>query len=82
MNGCRFTALVQRLNCQVSRHARLAIHHLFPRIVHARRPRLDSSRGQTPPLLRGKMDRSSGLMRRRVALGMFEGSTYEAGELP
>ena len=77
------TALVQRLNIQVSRHApasrfiTLFLGSLNPATGHLE----FVNAGQTPPLLRRQNGSIERLLSGGVALGMFEGSTYEAGEL-
>ncbi|HUQ86309.1 MAG TPA: PP2C family protein-serine/threonine phosphatase, partial [Vicinamibacterales bacterium] len=77
------TALVQRLNVQVSRHApasrfiTLFLASFTPSTGHLQ----FVNAGQTPPLLRRQNGSIERLMSGGVALGMFEGSTYEAGEL-
>ncbi len=76
-------ALVKRLNVQVSRHAPASrFITLFLASYHPATGRLTFvNAGQTPPLLRrqdGSMER---LTSGGVALGMFEGSTYESHEV-
>jgi sigma-B regulation protein RsbU (phosphoserine phosphatase) len=77
------TALVQRLNIQVSRHAPARdSSRCSSRRSLRRTGRLEFvNAGQTPPLLRRQNGSIERLMMGGVALGMFEGSTYEAGEL-
>jgi sigma-B regulation protein RsbU (phosphoserine phosphatase) len=77
------TALVQRLNIQVSRHAPASrFITLFLASFTPSTGRLEFvNAGQTPPLLRRQNGSIERLMMGGVALGMFEGSTYEAGEL-
>jgi len=76
-------ALVQRLNLQVSRHAPASrFITLFLASFTPSTGRLEFvNAGQTPPLLRRQNGSIERLMSGGVALGMFEGSTYEAGEL-
>jgi sigma-B regulation protein RsbU (phosphoserine phosphatase) len=77
------TALVQRLNVQVSRHAPASrFITLFLASFTPSTGRLEFvNAGQTPPLLRRQNGSIERLMSGGVALGMFEGSTYQAGEL-
>ena len=77
------TALVQRLNIQVSRHAPASrFITLFLASFTPSTGRLEFvNAGQTPPLLRRQNGSIERLLQGGVALGMFEGSTYEAGEL-
>jgi sigma-B regulation protein RsbU (phosphoserine phosphatase) len=81
--GLPLTALVQRLNVQVSRHAPASrFITLFLASFTPSTGRLEFvNAGQTPPLLRRQNGSIERLMSGGVALGMFEGSTYEAGEL-
>ncbi len=81
--GLPLTALVQRLNVQVSRHAPASrFITLFLASFEPSTGRLEFvNAGQTPPLLRRQNGSIERLMSGGVALGMFEGSTYEAGEL-
>jgi len=76
------TDLVQRLNLQVSRHAPPSrFITLFLASFDPRTGRLEFvNAGQTPPLLRRQNGTIERLMSGGVALGMFEGSTYESGE--
>lgn len=76
-------ALVQRLNLQVARHAPASrFITLFLASFTPSTGRLEFvNAGQTPPLLRRQNGSIERLMSGGVALGMFEGSTYEAGEL-
>jgi phosphoserine phosphatase RsbU/P len=76
-------ALVQRLNLQVTRHAPPSrFITLFLASFHPSTGRLEFvNAGQTPPLLRRQNGSIERLMSGGVALGMFEGSTYQAGEL-
>ena len=76
-------ALVQRLNLQVARHAPASrFITLFLASYHPATGRLEFvNAGQTPPLLRRQNGTIERLMSGGVALGMFEGSTYQAGEL-
>ena len=81
--GLPLTALVQRLNVQVARHAPASrFITLFLGSYTPSTGRLEFvNAGQTPPLLRRQNGSIERLMSGGVALGMFEGSTYEAGEL-
>lgn len=76
-------ALVQRLNLQVARHAPASrFITLFLASFDPATGRLEFvNAGQTPPLLRRQNGTIERLMSGGVALGMFEGSTYQAGEL-
>jgi sigma-B regulation protein RsbU (phosphoserine phosphatase) len=76
-------ALVQRLNLQVSRHAPASrFITLFLASFTPSTGRLEFvNAGQTPPLLRRQNGTIERLMSGGTALGMFEGSTYESGEL-
>jgi sigma-B regulation protein RsbU (phosphoserine phosphatase) len=75
--------LVQRLNLQVSRHAPASrFITLFLASFTPATGRLEFvNAGQTPPLLRRQNGSIERLLSGGVALGMFEGSKYEAGEL-
>ena len=77
------TALVQRLNVQVARHAPASrFITLFLASFNPATGRLEFvNAGQTPPLLRRQNGSIERLMSGGVALGMFAGSTYTAGEL-
>jgi phosphoserine phosphatase RsbU/P len=81
--GLPLTALVQRLNIQVSRHApasrfiTLFLASFNPATGHLQ----FVNAGQTPPLLRRQNGSIERLLHGGIALGMFEGSTYQAGEL-
>ena len=81
--GMPLTALVQRLNIQVSRHAPASrFITLFLASFHPATGRLEFvNAGQTPPLLRRQNGSIERLMQGGIALGMFEGSTYQSGEL-
>jgi len=81
--GLPLTALVQRLNIQVSRHAPASrFITLFLASFHPGTGRLEFvNAGQTPPLLRRQNGSIERLMQGGIALGMFEGSTYQAGEV-
>jgi phosphoserine phosphatase RsbU/P len=76
-------ALVQRLNLQVTRHAPPSrFITLFLASFEPSTGRLEFvNAGQTPPLLRRQNGSIERLLSGGVALGMFEGSTYQAGEL-
>jgi phosphoserine phosphatase RsbU/P len=75
--------LVQRLNLQVTRHAPASrFITLFLSSFDPATGRLQFvNAGQTPPLLRRQNGSIERLMSGGVALGMFAGSTYEAGEV-
>lgn len=75
--------LVQRLNLQVTRHAPASrFITLFLSSYNPATGRLQFvNAGQTPPLLRRQNGTIERLMSGGVALGMFAGSTYEAGEV-
>ena len=74
-------ALVQRLNIQVARHAPASrFITLFLASFDPTTGRLlFVNAGQTPPLLRRQNGTIERLTTGGVALGMFEGSTYEEG---
>jgi sigma-B regulation protein RsbU (phosphoserine phosphatase) len=76
-------ALVQRLNLQVTRHAPPSrFITLFLASFNPSTGRLlFVNAGQTPPLLRRQNGSIERLTSGGVALGMFAGSVYEAGEL-
>ena len=76
-------ALVQRLNLQVTRHAPPSrFITLFLASFDPSTGRLEFvNAGQTPPLLRRQNGSIERLLSGGVALGMFEGSTYHAGEI-
>jgi serine phosphatase RsbU (regulator of sigma subunit) len=75
--------LVQRLNLQVTRHAPPSrFITLFLASFHPGTGRLlFVNAGQTPPLLRRQNGAIERLTSGGVALGMFAGSTYQAGEV-
>ena len=75
--------LVQRLNLQVTRHAPASrFITLFLSSYNPATGRLlFVNAGQTPPLLRRQNGSIERLMSGGVALGMFAGSTYDAGEV-
>ncbi|HEX4914564.1 MAG TPA: PP2C family protein-serine/threonine phosphatase [Vicinamibacterales bacterium] len=75
--------LVQRLNLQVARHAPSSrFITLFLSSFDPATGRLQFvNAGQTPPLLRRQNGSIERLLSGGVALGMFAGSTYEAGEV-
>jgi sigma-B regulation protein RsbU (phosphoserine phosphatase) len=77
------TALVKRLNVQVCRHAPASrFITLFLASFSPATGRLEFvNAGQTPPLLRRQNGSIERLLQGGIALGMFEGSTYQAGEL-
>ena len=76
-------ALVQRLNLQVTRHAPPSrFITLFLASFNPASGRLQFvNAGQTPPLLRRRDGTIERLLSGGVALGMFTGSTYAAGEV-
>jgi serine phosphatase RsbU (regulator of sigma subunit) len=76
-------ALVQRLNLQVTRHAPASrFITLFLSSYNPATGRLlFVNAGQTPPLLRRQNGSIERLLSGGIALGMFAGSTYEAGEV-
>lgn len=75
-------ALVSRLNIQVARHAPPS--RFITLFLASYDPATGSlhyvNAGQTPPLLRRESGTFERLTTGGIALGMFEGSTYEAGE--
>ena len=79
--GLSLAALVTRLNVQVTRHAPPSrFITLFVASYDSRTGDMQFvNAGQTPPLLRRADGRVERLMTGGIALGMFEGSTYEAG---
>jgi serine phosphatase RsbU (regulator of sigma subunit) len=81
--GLPLPALVQRLNLQVGRHAPASrFITLFLASYEPPTGRLTFvNAGQTPPLLRRQNGSIERLMSGGIALGMFSGSTYEAGEV-
>jgi len=81
--GLPLPALVQRLNLQVSRHAPASrFITLFLASFNPATGRLTFvNAGQTPPLLRRQNGAIERLTSGGVALGMFAGSTYDAGEV-
>jgi sigma-B regulation protein RsbU (phosphoserine phosphatase) len=81
--GMPLTTLVQRLNVQVARHAPASrFITLFLASYTPSTGRLEFvNAGQTPPLLRRQNGSIERLMSGGIALGMFQGSQYEAGEL-
>jgi sigma-B regulation protein RsbU (phosphoserine phosphatase) len=81
--GLPLPALVQRLNLQVGRHAPASrFITLFLASYDPPTGRLTFvNAGQTPPLLRRQNGSIERLMSGGIALGMFPGSTYEAGEV-
>ena len=81
--GMPLPALVQRLNLQVARHAPASrFITLFLGSYTPSTGRLEFvNAGQTPPLLRRQNGSIERLMSGGIALGMFEGSTYQPGEL-
>jgi sigma-B regulation protein RsbU (phosphoserine phosphatase) len=81
--GLPLPALVKRLNLQVARHAPASrFITLFLASYTPATGRLEFvNAGQTPPLLRRQDGTIERLMSGGIALGMFEGSEYEAGEV-
>lgn len=81
--GLPLPALVKRLNLQVARHAPPSrFITLFLACYTPWTGRLEFvNAGQTPPLLRRRNGTIERLMSGGVALGMFEGSEYESGEV-
>jgi sigma-B regulation protein RsbU (phosphoserine phosphatase) len=81
--GLPLPALVKRLNLQVSRHAPASrFITLFLASYDPATGRLTFvNAGQTPPLLRRQNGAVERLTSGGVALGMFEGSTYESHEV-
>ena len=81
--GLPLPALVKRLNLQVSRHAPASrFITLFLASYDPATGRLTFvNAGQTPPLLRRQNGSIERLTSGGVALGMFEGSTYESHEV-
>jgi serine phosphatase RsbU (regulator of sigma subunit) len=81
--GLSLPTLVQRLNQQVARHAPPSrFITLFLASYDAASGRLSFvNAGQTPPLLRRRSGAVERLTQGGVALGMFDASTYEAGEV-
>ena len=79
--GLSIADLAKRLNTQVVRHApRSRFITLFVASYDARTGNLQFvNAGQTPPLLRRRNGAIERLATGGIALGMFEGSTYEAG---
>ena len=80
--GLTIAHLVKRLNTQVTKHAPPSrFITLFVASYDARTGKLQFvNAGQTPPLLRRLNGTIERLSTGGIALGMFEGSTYEAGE--
>jgi serine phosphatase RsbU (regulator of sigma subunit) len=81
--GLSLPTLVERLNQQVARHAPPSrFITLFLASYDAASGRLSFvNAGQTPPLLRRRSGAVERLTQGGVALGMFDASTYEAGEV-
>ena len=81
--GLDIDVLVARLNLQICRHAPAS--RFITIFVASYDPRtgdlLFVNAGQTPPLLRRQNGSVERLMTGGIALGMFEGSTYEIGRL-
>lgn len=80
--GLEPAALVERLNVQISRHAPASrFITLFLARYDPGTGRLEFvNAGQTPPLVRRHAGTFERLTTGGIALGMFPGSTYEAGE--
>jgi sigma-B regulation protein RsbU (phosphoserine phosphatase) len=79
--GFRIAELVERLNVQITRHAPPSrFITLFLAAYTPRTGQLEFvNAGQTPPLLRRENGAIERLMTGGVALGLFDGSTYQAG---
>jgi sigma-B regulation protein RsbU (phosphoserine phosphatase) len=81
--GMPLPDLCKRLNLQVSRHAPAS--RFITLFLASFNPTTGGltfvNAGQTPPLLRRQNGTIERLMSGGIALGMFEGSTYEAGEV-
>ena len=79
--GLTIADLVARLNIQVGRHAPPS--RFITLFVASYDPRTGNMQfvnaGQTPPLLRRQNGTIERLITGGIALGMFEGSTYDAG---
>ena len=79
--GLDVATLVKRLNIQIGRHAPAS--RFITLFVASYDPRTGKMQfvnaGQTPPLLRRQNGSVERLTTGGIALGMFEGSTYEAG---
>jgi sigma-B regulation protein RsbU (phosphoserine phosphatase) len=79
--GLTIAALVERLNLQITRHAPPS--RFITLFVASYDPRTGDlefvNAGQTPPLLRRQDGSVERLITGGIALGMFEGSTYQAG---
>ena len=81
--GLTIAELVKRLNTQVGKHAppsrfiTLFVASYDPRTAEVQ----FVNAGQTPPLLRRKNGTIERLSTGGIALGMFEGSRYEAGHI-
>lgn len=80
--GLEPAALVERLNIQICRHAPASrFITLFLARYDPATGRMEFvNAGQTPPLVRRRLGGFERLTSGGIALGMFEGSTYEAGE--
>jgi sigma-B regulation protein RsbU (phosphoserine phosphatase) len=80
--GLSVATLVKRLNIQVGKHAPPS--RFITLFVASYDPRTGNlqfvNAGQTPPLLRRHNGTIERLSTGGIALGMFEGSTYEAGQ--
>ena len=79
--GLSIAALVARLNVQIGRHAPPSrFITLFVAVYSPRTGELEFvNAGQTPPLLRRQNGSIERLMTGGIALGMFDGSSYESG---
>ncbi len=79
--GLGIADLVKRLNLQISKHAPPSrFITLFVALYDPRTGSLQFvNAGQTPPLLRRQNGAIERLSTGGIALGMFEGSTYESG---
>lgn len=79
--GLGLAALVKRLNLQIAKHApasrfiTLFVASYDPRTGHLQ----FVNAGQTPPLLRRQSGAIERLSTGGIALGMFEGATYDSG---
>jgi serine phosphatase RsbU (regulator of sigma subunit) len=81
--GLTLANLVKRLNTQVAKHAPPS--RFITLFVASYDPRTEIlqfvNAGQTPPLLRRQNGRIERLTTGGIALGMFDGSIYESGQL-
>jgi sigma-B regulation protein RsbU (phosphoserine phosphatase) len=81
--GLELAELVQRLNVQIGRHAPASrFITLFVALYDPRTGNLQFvNAGQTPPLLRRQNGAIERLSTGGIALGMFQGSTYDEGSV-